>query len=310
MSDRLKLDNEAARRLLGTPKIRNNLAVPTTTSGSEFDDRVRDTFENPMEDEGQIIYGGEHGVLLALGPGTENQVLTIEDVGGTLLPRWSDPTGGGGSIEILDEDSSIIATATALNFKGTGVVASDAGSGVAEITIPGSPSTTDDLAEGSTNLYFSVERAQDAMSTAFVDTSSIDITYVDGSDQFQWSVRPFSVAPQWSISEAGVVSVAAKQALYFPFNCSIVGWYCIADHIGDLTLDLWKNSHANWPLGNGDSIVAAAKPVLVGASKGSSTSLTGWTTSISSGEWIQLEVEYADVITAFTFALEIARNIP
>jgi hypothetical protein len=40
---------------------------------------------------------------------------------------------------------------------------------------------TDDINEGATNLYFTDERAQDAVGTILVDSSNIDLTYNDGT---------------------------------------------------------------------------------------------------------------------------------
>lgn len=41
------------------------------------------------------------------------------------------------------------------------------------------PSNTDGLTEGSTNLYFTTERAEDAIGTILTDTNTIDLTYTD-----------------------------------------------------------------------------------------------------------------------------------
>ncbi|MEM7806222.1 MAG: hypothetical protein AAF545_15035 [Pseudomonadota bacterium] len=45
--------------------------------------------------------------------------------------------GGGGDTAVEDDDTQILAAATTLNFTGTGVTVTDAGSGQANITIPG-----------------------------------------------------------------------------------------------------------------------------------------------------------------------------
>lgn len=52
--------------------------------------------------------------------------------------------------------------------------------------------TTTDLSEGS-NLYFTDERAQDAVGTALTDSSSVDFTYTDGSNQITAVVLPAGV---------------------------------------------------------------------------------------------------------------------
>jgi hypothetical protein len=52
---------------------------------------------------------------------------------------------------------------------------------------------TDDINEGSTNLYFTNERAQDAVGGALTDTSSIDFTYNDGANTISAVVLPAGV---------------------------------------------------------------------------------------------------------------------
>ncbi len=58
---------------------------------------------------------------------------------------------------------------------------------------PFSASTTDDLPEGSTNLYFTDERAQDAVGTILVDTVSINFTYDDITPKITADVIPGGV---------------------------------------------------------------------------------------------------------------------
>lgn len=53
--------------------------------------------------------------------------------------------------------------------------------------------TTDNLTEGSTNLYATDERAQDAVGTILADTSSIDLTYSDATPSISGVVLPAGV---------------------------------------------------------------------------------------------------------------------
>jgi hypothetical protein len=52
---------------------------------------------------------------------------------------------------------------------------------------------TDDIDEGSTNLYFTEERAQDAVAAALIDSSSIDFTYDDVENEITAVVLPAGV---------------------------------------------------------------------------------------------------------------------
>lgn len=51
---------------------------------------------------------------------------------------------------------------------------------------------TDDIAEGA-NLYFTDERAQDAVGTILVDTASVDLVYTDGTPSITATVLPAGV---------------------------------------------------------------------------------------------------------------------
>lgn len=52
---------------------------------------------------------------------------------------------------------------------------------------------TDDISEGVTNLYFTDERAQDAVGNNLLDTASVNLSYNDGSGQISADVLPAGV---------------------------------------------------------------------------------------------------------------------
>lgn len=62
-----------------------------------------------------------------------------------------------------------------------------------EFSIGTSIANTDDLPEGSLNLYFTIERAQDAVGNALLNTTTINLTYNDGANVFSADVNPGSL---------------------------------------------------------------------------------------------------------------------
>jgi hypothetical protein len=64
------------------------------------------------------------------------------------IPTVNTPGGAGGTIATQDEGISVDAAATTLNFVGAGVTATDAGSNVTTVTIPGGSSSLEVLDEG------------------------------------------------------------------------------------------------------------------------------------------------------------------
>lgn len=53
--------------------------------------------------------------------------------------------------------------------------------------------TSDDIAEGASNLFFTNERAQDAVGSALTDTASIDFTYNDGANTITADLKTTTV---------------------------------------------------------------------------------------------------------------------
>jgi hypothetical protein len=80
-----------------------------------------------------------------------------------------------------------------------------------------------------------------------------------------------------------------------PYSCMIVAWRITSldDTSGSCVLDIWKNTFANYPATNADSITASAKPTLTTDTKAESTTLTGWTVNLDAGDCLGFEVESA-----------------
>lgn len=66
-------------------------------------------------------------------------------------------------------------------------------SGSAYVEISPSPGSTDSVTEGSTNLYFTNERAQDAVGGALTDSSEIDFTYDDAAGTITATIKTGSI---------------------------------------------------------------------------------------------------------------------
>ena len=88
-----------------------------------------------------------------------------------------------------------------------------------------------------------------------------------------------------------------------PITGTIVSWALVADVSGSVVLDIWK-ANAAVPT-NSNSITASAKPTLSSTQLASSSTLTGWTTSIAVGDVWGFEVESATTVTRVVLRLEI-----
>jgi hypothetical protein len=82
----------------------------------------------------------------------------------------------------------------------------------------------------------------------------------------------------------------------------------MADQSGNIVIDLWKDTWANYPPTVADTITAAAKPTLAAATHSEDTALVGWTTSVSAGEVIRVNVDSVATVEQVVLELRFTRT--
>ena len=93
-----------------------------------------------------------------------------------------------------------------------------------------------------------------------------------------------------------------------PFDCTINNWTIVADASGSIVIDIWKDTYANYPpTDSPDSITASAPPTLSSAAAATSSTLTGWTTSLTKGDILRFNVDSITTCKRVTLALEVTR---
>lgn len=104
------------------------------------------------------------------------------------------------------------------------------------------------------------------------------------------------------------LTTGIKGDLTIPFACTITGWVMLADQSGSTVIDVWKDTYANYPPTVADTITGSAKPTISASTKGSSTTLTGWTTSIAAGDTLRFNVDSASSIQRVTISLTVTKT--
>lgn len=105
-----------------------------------------------------------------------------------------------------------------------------------------------------------------------------------------------------------VITTGVKGDLEVPFNCTVQQVTLLADQIGSIVIDIWKDSYANYPPTVADTITASAKPTISSAVKSQDGTLTGWTTAITSGQTLRFNVDSISTITRVTLSLKIIKT--
>ena len=70
-----------------------------------------------------------------------------------------------------------------------------------------------------------------------------------------------------------VITTGVKGFMEIPYACTITAVRLVADAVGSIVVDIWKDSYANFPPTVADTITAAAKPTLASAQKAEDTTL-------------------------------------
>ena len=100
-----------------------------------------------------------------------------------------------------------------------------------------------------------------------------------------------------------VITTGHIYAARIPYNGTIVKWELVADQPGNIVIDLWKDTYANFPPTIADTITGTEKPTLAGTIKNYDDNLATWNTTITEGDWIFFKVDSASTLTFVTLTI-------
>lgn len=122
----------------------------------------------------------------------------------------------------------------------------------------------------------------------------------DGTD---WDNVALTGELQMTFSGGGsAISTGVKLDTEVPFDLTVVAWRLVGD--GDVVIDLWKDSFANYPPTVADTVTGTEKPTLSGVTKNEDTNLTTWTDlTWTKGEIIRANVDSATATRAHLWVL-------
>lgn len=105
------------------------------------------------------------------------------------------------------------------------------------------------------------------------------------------------------------ISTGVKGFVRVPFSGTITKATLLSTDAsataGDIVIDIWKDTYANYPPTDADSITASAPPTLSAANKYEDSTLAGWTTSVTSGDILGFNVDSVATVTRVLLVLEV-----
>ena len=105
------------------------------------------------------------------------------------------------------------------------------------------------------------------------------------------------------------ITTGIKGDIVIDFDCTINSVTMLADQSGSVVVDIWKDTYANYPPTNADSITASAVPTITTALKSQDATLTGWTTSITAGDTLRFNVDSVTTIQRVTVSLKVTKVV-
>lgn len=94
--------------------------------------------------------------------------------------------------------------------------------------------------------------------------------------------------------------------LVVPFDATITSWSILGDVSGSIEFDITKTTYASFPTTS--SIVASAPPTMTTAQKATSSTLTGWTTTVNAGDILQVTISSVSTLTRASLFLGLLRE--
>jgi len=104
------------------------------------------------------------------------------------------------------------------------------------------------------------------------------------------------------------ITTGQKGHLEIPFACTITQVTTLADQSGSIVVDIWKDTYANFPPTDADSITASAPPTLSSAQKAQDSTLTDWTTAITEGDILAFNVDSITTCERVTISLRVTKT--
>ena len=109
---------------------------------------------------------------------------------------------------------------------------------------------------------------------------------------------------------AAITTGLAGMGLIVPYACTIVDWTLLADTSGAIKIDVWKDTYANFPPTDADSMTNGNEPEIAASGvKAQDTDLSNWTTtSVAAGDILYFNVDSCTSITKALLVFKVVKT--
>jgi hypothetical protein len=237
----------------------------------------------------QTIPGG--GDALVANPLSQFAATTSLQLKGVI----SDETGSGA---LVFAESPTLVT-PALGTPASGTLTNCTGLPLAGVV----DSTSEALGVGSLEVGHASDTTLTRVSAGLLAVEGVNLVRSTDIDNTKIATITFVIDGGGSAITTGI-----KGYLEIPFACTITRVTALADQSGSIVVDVWKDTYANYPPVDADSITASAPVTISSAVKSQDATLTGWTTSISAGDVLGFNVDSITTCQRVTVSIRVTKT--
>ena len=104
------------------------------------------------------------------------------------------------------------------------------------------------------------------------------------------------------------ITTGGKGHLEVPFTCTLQQVSLLADQIGSIKIDIWRDTYDRYPPTNGDSICGGNEPEIAGGRKYRDSVLSGWTKVLNTGDILAFKIDICTTITRAVICLKVVKR--
>lgn len=124
--------------------------------------------------------------------------------------------------------------------------------------------------------------------------------------------NPNALLPSgWTVLIDGggaAITTGIKMDLEIPYKCDLNTVTLLADQSGSIVIDIWKDTYANYPPTDADTITGGAEPTITAATKSQDATLSGWTTAQAEGDLWRINVDSITTCTRVSMCVRADRS--
>jgi hypothetical protein len=106
------------------------------------------------------------------------------------------------------------------------------------------------------------------------------------------------------------ITTGIKGDVRVPFACTLTGWTILADQSGAIVIDVWRDTLANFPPTDADSITNGNEPeIAASGTNAEDTDLSNWTdVTLDAGDILRFNVDSVSSFTRVTLLLHMTKT--